>query len=89
MAPHSGAKKKVQDQPVEVPNPNFYMFLDTTVGLRGSIKSWAHVYKILEEEKSIVFYDESKEEDVINIDKLKKVSKSELHKVATRPQLLP
>jgi hypothetical protein len=70
-------------------NPNSDLYSDTTTRLTGSIKSWAQVYEILEEEKSIISDDGSEEEDVLNINKLKEVTKSELHKVATRPKLFP
>jgi hypothetical protein len=89
MAPHRGEKKKVQDQSVEEPNPNSDLYSDTTACLTGSIKSWVQVYEILEEEKSTIFDDESEEEDVLNINKLKEVAKSKLHKVAARPKLFP
>jgi hypothetical protein len=65
-----------QDQSVEEPNPNFDLFSNTTAHLTRSIKLWVQVCEIPEEEKSIVFYDESEEEVVLNINKLKEVTKS-------------
>jgi hypothetical protein len=65
------------------------MFSDIIACLIGIIKSWAQVYEILEEEKSIVFNDESEEEYVLNIKNLKEVTQSELHKVSSQPKLLP
>jgi len=76
MVPRRGEKKQFQDQYVEETNPNFDLFSDTTAHLTRSIKLWAQVYEIHEEEKSIVFYDESEEEVVLNIEKLKEVAKS-------------
>jgi hypothetical protein len=83
MVPRRGEKNPVQDQSAEEPNPNYDIYSDTTARLTGSIKSWVHVYEILEEEKSIVSDDASEGEDVLNTNKLKEVAKSELHKVAT------
>jgi hypothetical protein len=54
-----------------------------TPRLTCSIKSWAQVYEIIEEEQSIVFDDSSGGEDVLKVNKLKKVAKLELHNVAT------
>ena len=54
MVPRKGEKKQVQDQFSEEMNPNSDIYSDTTNRLTSSIKSWAHVYEILEEEKSIV-----------------------------------
>jgi hypothetical protein len=79
----------VQDQSVEEPNPNSDIYSDTIARLTCIIKSWAHVYEIIKEEQSIVSNDSSRGEDVLNINKLKEVAKSELHKFATRPKLLP
>jgi hypothetical protein len=70
-------------------NPNSDIYSDTTARLTNNIKSWAWVYEILEDEKSIPSDESSKGEDVSTINKLKEVAKSELHKVAARPKLFP
>jgi hypothetical protein len=87
MAPRKATRR--QDPSVEESNPNLDIYSDTTALLTDSIKSWAWVYEILEDEKSIPLDESSEGEDVLTINKLKEVAKSELHKVATRPKLLP
>jgi hypothetical protein len=89
MVPLRGEKMQVQDQSTKVPNPNSDLFSDTTIDLKGSIKSRAQVYEILEEEKSTIFYDGSEEENVLNINNLKEIANLELHKVVARPKLSP
>ena len=71
MTPHKGSKNLVQDQSAKESNPNFDIYLDTTTCLTSSIKSRTQVYEILEEEKSILSYDGSEGEDVIQANKLK------------------
>jgi hypothetical protein len=87
MAPRKATRR--QDPSVEESNPNLDIYSDTTALLTDSIKSWAQVYEILEDEKSIPSDESSEGEDVLTINKLKEVAKSELHKVAARPKLLP
>jgi hypothetical protein len=89
MALRRGENNQVQDQSTEDPNPNSDIYSDIISHLTCIIKSWVHVYEILEEEKSIVSDDSNEGEDVLNENKLNDITKSELHKVAVRPNLFP
>jgi hypothetical protein len=82
-------KTRRQDLSVEESNPNYDIYSDTIAHLKDNIKSWAWVYEILEDEKSIPSDESSEGEDVSTVNKLKEVAKLELHKVAARKKLLP
>jgi hypothetical protein len=80
---------KKQDPFVEDPNPNSDIFSNTTAHLTVVIKSWKQVYEILEKENSLHSDESSREEDESTTNKLRQVANLELHKVITRPKLLP
>jgi hypothetical protein len=87
MAPCKIGKK--QDPFAEEPNPNSNIFLDTTTHLTDVIKTWKQVYEILEQENSLYSDDSSGGEDESTTNNLRQVAKSELHKVAAWPKLMP
>jgi hypothetical protein len=87
MALRKAGKK--QDPFAEEPNPNSDILSDTTARLTDVIKSWKQVYEILEQENSLYSDDSSGGEDESIASKLRQVAKSELHKVAARPKLMP
>jgi hypothetical protein len=87
MAPRKAGKK--QDSFVEELNPNSDILSNTTAQLTNVIKSWKHVYEILEHENYLYYDDSGREEDESFASKLSRVAKLELHKVAARPKLMP
>jgi hypothetical protein len=53
-----------------------------------AIKTWKHVYDILEQEISLCSDDSTKEEDDTFLAKLRHVAKSELHRVFCQLKLI-
>jgi hypothetical protein len=70
-------------------NLNTVVLLDTTSRVTDAIKTWTQVFDVLEHE-IINCPDESTEEDDESYTtKLRHVAQSELHKIATRPRIMP
>jgi hypothetical protein len=74
---------KMQDASANHSNPNTYVLLDTTPRITYTIKSWKHVYDILEHEIIKFSDDYSKEDDESFSAKLRLVAQSELHKIVS------
>ena len=87
MVPHKLGKK--QDASIDDSNPNTDILSDTTSRITYAIKSWKKVYDILEHEISFFPDDSIEEEDEFFKAKLRFVDQFELHKIVTRPKIIP
>jgi hypothetical protein len=87
MAPRKTLKKS--DEAGEGSNPNSDVLSDTTPHVVDSIRSWMQIFKILEREV-INCPDDSGDEKTDKLGtKLRVIAEAELHKIATRPKLMP
>jgi hypothetical protein len=87
MAPRKMLKKN--DEAGEGSNPNADVLSDTTPHVVDSIRSWMQIFEILEREV-INCPDDSGDETTDKLGtKLRVIAESELHKIATRPKLMP
>ena len=83
------APRKATKAPGESSSQNTDVFFDTSPRSIDAIKSWTQVFNILQYEL-VNFLDDSGDEETDTLDtKYKIVAQSELHKIATRPRLLP
>jgi hypothetical protein len=87
----SRKRGKKQDLSTGESNPNAYILLDITTRMKNATKSWKQFYDILEYKlsNSLCLDDLVEEDDDTFLAKLRFVVKSELHKVVTRPKLMP
>jgi len=86
MAPRNMMKKT--NVVGEGPNPNVHVLSDIMSWAIDSVKSWTHVFKILEHE--IINFPEyfGDEVDDTHGDKLRYIAQSELHKIVLRPRIM-
>jgi hypothetical protein len=87
MVPCKLGKKK--DASADDSNPNTYILLNTTSRITDAIKSWKHVYDILEHEILLYPNDSAEEEDELFLAKLRLVAQSQLHRIIARPKIIP
>jgi len=87
MLPHKTGKK--QESLAEESNPNMDILSDTTAWIRDMLKSWKHVYDILEHEILLFLNDSIEEDDEILSAKLRLAAQSELHRITAQPKIMP
>jgi hypothetical protein len=84
MAPRKTQKKS--DDAGESSNPNSDVISDTTPHVVDSVRSWMQIFEILEHEVRNCPDDFGNERTE---NKLRDIAEAELHKIATRPKLMP
>jgi hypothetical protein len=84
MAPHKTAKASGESS-----NPNTDVFSDTLPRTINSVKTWTQVFDILQYELINCPDDLGDEATETQATRYKYVAQSELHKIATRPRLMP
>jgi hypothetical protein len=84
MAPWKAAKASGESS-----NPNTDIISDTSPRSQNTTKTWTQVFDILEYKLINCPDDSGDEETETQATKYKIVAQSELHKIATRPRLMP
>jgi hypothetical protein len=87
MAPRKNLKKS--DEAGEGSNPNSDVLSDTTPHVVDSVRSWMQIFEILEHEVMNCPDDFGDEKTDKTGTKLRVIAEAELHKIATRPKLMP
>jgi hypothetical protein len=80
---------KKSDEAGESSNPNSDVLSDTTPHVVDSVRSWMQIFEILEREVMNCPDDFGDEKTDKTGTKLRVIAEAELHKIATRPKLMP
>jgi hypothetical protein len=70
-------------------NPNADVLSDTTLRVVDAIKTWTHVFDVLEHEIINCPNDSVEEDDKSFTAKLRHVAQYELHNIDARPRIIP